>query len=116
MTHWEMNKAIAEHLGWKSVHVYEDDAGPPIHCGIPPGSSSSHSKIPRYSEDLNAMHEAEKAAFKSSTLWLEFACNILSVLEAADMSVTDGMTCVLQATAAQRAEAFLRTIGKWRGA
>ena len=114
MTPDEINRAIAEHLGWKNVHVYEDDAGPPIHCGTPPGPIPYDAVIPRYSEDLNAMREAEKTAFKSSTLWLEFACNILSVLEAADMSVTDGMTCVLQATAAQRAEAFLRTVGKWR--
>jgi len=59
---------------------------------------------PDYVYDLNAMHEAEKtltyAQGGEMTIWIQ------------------RMTCAgygpqLFATAAQRAEAFLRTLGKW---
>jgi hypothetical protein len=42
--------------------------------------------------------------------------NLMRVLEAEQMSELDGMTRILQATARQRAEAFLRTVGKWKEA
>lgn len=102
----EMDRAIAEHVG---AQFFTEDGGAFWHFVTSDGRCFG-----RPTEDLNAMHEAEKVTFKGSTLWVEFAFNILTVLEAAEMSVTDGMTCVLQATATQRAEAFLRTIGKWR--
>lgn len=60
--------------------------------------------LPDYLNDLNAMHEAEKtltyAQGGQMTMWIEH------------------MNCAgygpqLFATAAQRAEAFLRTLGKW---
>jgi hypothetical protein len=70
--------------------------------------------IPDYLNDLNAMAEAEKVSLSGSTAWLEFAVNLMRVLEAEQMSELNGMTCILQATARQRAEAFLRTIGKWK--
>ena len=62
---------------------------------------------PDYLNDLNAMASAEKAVFGSSTLWLDFSIALMRVLECAEMSELDGMTCVLQSTAAQRADAFL---------
>jgi hypothetical protein len=67
-----------------------------------------------YSSDLNSMHCAEKMALGGSTAWLEFAVNLMRVLEAEQMSKLNGMTCILQATARQRAEALLRTVGKWK--
>ena len=93
--------AIAEACGWTDIKT-----GP--YDGLPFGRRKSHQLevIPDYLNDLNAMHEAEKvlenlqeAAFRG-WLWLahnqpEFRCRIV------------------HATAAQRAEAFLRTIGKW---
>ena len=63
-------------------------------------------ELPDYLNDLNAMHEAERALNISDeqiTYWkntLEFVCN-------RDNTIT------LMATAAQRAEAYLKTIGKW---
>ena len=114
----EINRAIAEHLGWriKAIKCGDlDDA-----YWIPPGGYEDAFRNcgiipPNYSGDLNAMHEAEKAAFGSSNLWAEFAFQLISVLNASGMSELDGMTCLLQATAPQRAEAFLRVVGKWRG-
>lgn len=126
MTLWEMDAAIAQHLGWKDVHVYEDDAGPPIHCGTPPGPASRSTRIPRYSEDLNAMAEAENAVLgpryyetlKDNQLainyWLEIRRLVLRPHPGG------GTTCSeidkVRATAPQRAEALTRAIGKWRDA
>ena len=62
-----------------------------------------HDEPPNYLNDLNAMHEAEKA---------------MSVDDRNRYIDTLGITYhdswnFCTATAAQRAEAFLRTIGKW---
>jgi hypothetical protein len=52
--------------------------------------------------DLNAMHEAEKTRVmdESSVTYLEWLARL---------------SCPWCATAAQRAEAFLRTLGLWEG-
>jgi hypothetical protein len=83
--------AIAEACGWKTGYR-DPEAWHPL---------------PDYLNDLNAMHDAEKtltyAQGGEMTLWIQ------------------RMTCAgygpqLFATASQRAEAFLRTIGKWEEA
>lgn len=63
--------------------------------------------LPDYLNDLNAMHEAEKALLKIDDFcgYWETYSNVLT----AKMGCMD----IFHATAAQRAEAFLRTIGKW---
>jgi len=60
-------------------------------------------QLPDYLSDLNAMHEAEK---------------ILNTNQAADYCellrpIICGCWRLVHATAAQRAEAFLRTLGLW---
>ena len=97
--------AIAEACGWKNV-----DAGSGRVWGVTTRHKGTPSEfdvcvdVPNYPFDLNAMHEAEKtltyAQGGEMTLWIQ------------------RMTCAgygpqLFATASQRAEAFLRTIGKW---
>jgi hypothetical protein len=65
---------------------------------------SPHGKrgeLPDYLNDLNAMHEAENLVFRSAQQRRDYA-------DALD----DGNGGHF-ATAAQRARAFLRTIGKW---
>jgi hypothetical protein len=63
-------------------------------------------ECPDYLNDLNAMHEAEKVFLKMETLcfWETYSNRLTTSL---------GCTDIFHATAAQRAEAFLRTIGKW---
>jgi hypothetical protein len=62
--------------------------------------------LPDYLNDLNAMHEAEKVLnekqdhIMNDTLW----------------DMCEGRKYLWHATASQRAEAFLRTIGKWQEA
>jgi hypothetical protein len=69
--------------------------------------------IPDYLNDLNAMHEAEKV------LTYEQAEEFVEQLYLADQknnlaeNPPPWRFNVASATAAQRAEAFLRTIGKW---
>mgnify|MGYP000895397431 CR=1 FL=1 len=98
--------AIAEACGWtnvaprivKNVKHQGDD--------ITVGIWSDNGWIPDYLNDLNAMHEAEKVLnekqdhIMNDTLW----------------DMCEGRKYLWHATAAQRAEAFLRTIGKWEEA
>ena len=58
---------------------------------------------PDYCNDLNAMHEAEKVL--TADQWYEY-----------DRLMPLRNPQKMHATAAQRAEAFLRTLGKWEEA
>ena len=71
---------------------------------------------PDYCNDLNAMHEAEKAVFRSSNLWQKFVFELIETSGGSGMCELDGLCCLAQSAARQRAEAFLRTLGKWEEA
>lgn len=94
----EINAAIAESLGWSLV-------GTSIRAGRPPGADYVGSEfIPNYCNDLNAMHEAEKSISKEQ---IDNYCDLL-------WPKGYGWFYAIHTTARQRAEAFLRTIGKWK--
>jgi hypothetical protein len=76
--------AIAEACGWKDEIV------------------KAFHGLPDYLNDLNAMHEATQSLKKDQLRWYR---NRLIELT--------GTFEAIDATAPQRAEAFLRTIGKW---
>ena len=102
MTPEKQRIAIAEACGWKwearikgSIKVWNK----------PPLMVFYDSELPNYLNDLNAMHEAEKVLTSSQEK--EY------VNDLDWMSERWGGTVF--ASAAQRAEAFLRTIGKWEG-
>jgi len=80
--------AIAEACGWKTGYR-DPEAWHPL---------------PDYLNDLNAMHDAEKVLFGRKD-WS--ACTYDEHINVATSSWK------WNATASQRAEAFLRTIGKW---
>ena len=61
-------------------------------------------ECPDYLNDLNAMHEAEKI--------FDHALYCRYINELCDVTIK-GNNSMYMATAAQRAEAFLRTIDKW---
>jgi hypothetical protein len=88
MTKEEQRIAIAEVCGWKTGYR-DPEAWHPL---------------PDYLNDLNAMHDAEKVLnekqedIMNSTLW----------------DIMDGRKYLWHATVSQRAEAFLRTVGKWK--
>jgi hypothetical protein len=74
-------------------------------------------ELPDYLGDLNACHEMEKVLFAKNDwrlirayfFWLSPNLHSDDALDGDDWKLC-------HATAAQRAEAFLRTIGKWEGA
>lgn len=67
---------------------------------------ASQGVLPDYLNDLNAMHDAEKALGLSYDRWTR---ELRAICER-------DRRCIESATASQRAEAFLRTIGKWEEA
>jgi hypothetical protein len=80
-------------------------------------------ELPDYLSDLNAMHEAEKALPAESRI--NYPMQLLHIIWRPEPKLipepergwwqitTHEMPMLLGATAAQRAEAFLRTLGKW---
>jgi hypothetical protein len=103
MTNEQINIAIAEALG-KAVE-WHDEA--PYWLGmwssVGEGNESFAEFNPAY--DLNAMHEAEKTL--DDYQYFNYCRHHLPDTQRSEMA--QGRT----ATARQRAEAFLRTIGKW---
>jgi hypothetical protein len=107
--------AIAEACGWKDIkdtnHESVDISSRSISywsglTGVPPEFIHyewNRVIIPDYLNDLNAMHEAEKV--------LILDCEWATYLDRLSVIVAEGS--LVHATAAQRAEAFLRTVGKW---
>jgi len=92
MTNEQINIAIAEACGWDS----DDIARGYTLCQFT-------EYVPDYCNDLNAMHEAEKVLMRADLLF-EYGMHI---------SIDHKYDYLLRATARQRAEAFLRTLGKW---
>lgn len=89
MTNDQINAAIAEACGWEEgVERYVQNLplmkAPPDYC-----------------TDLNAMHEAEKTIYKHHNLWSAYYYHVGAGAQG------------LHATARKKAEAFLRTLGKW---
>lgn len=75
------------------------------------GPESSPTSPPDYCNDLNAMHEAEKHLLKVKVeIFVE---NIREIVFDTEVSEEEFNFFLVHATAAQRAEAFLKTIGKW---
>jgi hypothetical protein len=114
--------AIAEACGWKDIkdtnHESVDIESRSITywsglTGVPPEFIHyewNRVIIPDYLNDLNAMHEVEKVLSRGEHYYQtgEFGLYV----ENLDL-VRCGRLHLIEATAAQRAEAFLRTIGKW---
>ena len=93
MTDEQINIAIAKACGWDN-----DD----IERGYTLCQFSEI--VPDYCNDLNAMHEAEKIF--DNALYCRYIDELCT-------QAIKGKNSMYLATAAQRAEAFLKTIGKW---
>ena len=103
---------IAERCGWKRGQIKEYsfvNSGDEIareRWFTPDGIPTR--KLPDYPNDLNAMHEAIMAL--PDTVRLSFNHNLMNILHPNDAFILDR---TINATAAQRAEAFLRAFGDW---
>jgi hypothetical protein len=75
-----------------------------INVAIWQACAPNSSVIRNYFTDLNAMHEIESQLDNAS--WWIFVEKLTSICGA-------GVALCISSTAMQRAEAFLRTIGKW---
>ena len=115
--------AIAEACGWTKCRLAIKGAGAPERgkspYGVPPRRGYEVS-LPNYTQDLNAMHEVEETLTEHE--WNQMFEWLIHI-RWRDANATErhgiGKQKALspsRATAAQRAEAFLRTIGKWEGA
>lgn len=71
------------------------------------GGADTWARVPLYLTDLNAMHEAEKV-LTTTALCDEYNSRLESMMDIGDPSGWKW-----HATAAQRAEAFLRTLNLW---
>ena len=100
----EQRIAIAEVCGWKLTP-----------CAQNPNQSTwqyggATIEIPDYLNDLNAMHEAEKVLSRAQRVaFVSALCGVVG-LTWRPTSHFD----TIHATAAQRAEAFLKTLNKWK--
>ena len=104
--------AIAKACGWQKVR--ETSFGlfgcrPEADISVFSDEYLCAGPVPDYLSDLNAMHEAEKVLSDSQCKKYR---DVL-VAEVIGWSAYENELIAIHATAAQRAEAFLRTIGKW---
>lgn len=98
--------AIAEACGHKNIakHLVCEGTGMDFeewYSGIPDKGGYA---LPDYLHSLEAMHEAEMVLAMNIMNLTVYCVSLLGMY---------GETGAVTATAAQRAEAFLRTIGKW---
>jgi len=88
-----------------------------IEKNIRPALHGNIHRPPReFCNDLNAMHEGERSL--NSQHVQDYTLNLLRVTnnDGTRFHGTLGCFAHVHATARQRAEAFLRTLGKWEGA
>ena len=118
MTAEKQRIAIAEACGWKLIlaDCWEKDGRYAGVCGRP-----DYAQLPDYLNDLNAMHEAEKV-LRSQGQFGEYTFTLAGLNDAAwkhganfaRIAWESMLFRVAQSTAAERAEAFLRTLNLWK--
>ncbi len=102
--------AIAKACGWKLVTdnpEYNPEYEPyweDLKGNMVAVSNGVH-RLPDYLNDLNAMHEAEDTMYDGQ-LWIEYEIELTTAM--------DHVGWQFHATAAQRAEAFLKALNLWK--
>ena len=94
--------AIAEACGWTNCYV--NTSG--FLMGFSP-KEAYRDLLPDYLNDLNEMNDAE-GILSEDQWWPRYYDNLADVVGG-----TYYQRCIVSATAAQRAEALLKTLGKW---
>mgnify|MGYP006265665975 CR=1 FL=1 len=104
MTNQQINERIAVICGWKKCACNDE------HCGawFPPGDFEPELGVPDYANDLNAMAEAAKTLAPEPFIRRKY-------IQTLDVITGDQWNTV-DATARQRAEAFLRAHNQWEEA
>lgn len=107
--------AIAKACGWKWLRTVTNQQGESWDAyqrGDEIGSVFTGT-LPNYPADLNAMHEAEKAVILISDELTVKYFNALSCFAGPNSRSIQDSAKIFCATAAQRAEAFLKCLGLW---
>jgi hypothetical protein len=99
MTNEQINAEIAKACGWTNVTAAHRSGR------APNADYVGYEFYPDYCADLNAMHEAEGTLSTAN----------MYVMEVQLKRVLSAREFYFHAIARQRAEAFLRTLGKWEG-
>ena len=81
----------------------------------PTGELVTHNSIPDYLADLNACHEMEKVLTVAQRVTYAHQMGLLLTGGSVGRAIPNWWV-IHEATAAQRAEAFLRTLGLWEDA
>jgi hypothetical protein len=123
MTNEEINIAIAEACGWTDCVLVESIK---LSKGFPPPNNppsygtyeNGMAQLPNYCNDLNAMHEAVIEIFQDASMQLDYSRTLIFVIKKLSPICKRFFSDfdLANATARQRAEAFLKTLGKWEGA
>lgn len=116
MTKQEQRIAIAEACGWTIIGITVFFG--PILSGAHPNEENAPIEIPHYVDDLNAMHIAEEILNERQIgdyhFWiLDNDYTMATQFVPGCCPTARQLWFLTHATAAQRSEAFLRTIGKW---
>ena len=111
MTPEQQRIAIAEACGWTPVQCRNCK---PSVCTCDTDKPNPNTP-PDYLNDLNAMHEAEKMLYRDPNSPKKYTQQIKNAIrrEAGVTKAQMDFDVCITATAAQRAEAFLKTINKW---
>lgn len=117
MTNQQINIEIAKACGWRTVDAY---AGAVQWAGRweqgNPSPVETSTSIPNYAESLDAMHQAENLLDNPDHRFTDDLKGSLSLYDKYAIFLSELFGRSIRATAAQRAECFLRVIGKWRDA
>lgn len=120
MNKTDQDLAIAHACGWRFNPSYTraNDDEQPSGAWIAPGVEGGFFNVPAYSTSLNAMHDAETAMEGNESFVVNYNAHLVRIVHDANLDAFHAGKItvagkVWHATAAQRAEAFLRTINKW---
>lgn len=107
MTDQQIRIALAEGCGWIKVREHWEKDGQSAFLN----DCIHYQQLPDYAKSLDAMHEAEKTLEDSENRGVSFYFEMLHKVVG---SLSDNPQWrMIHATARQRAEALLRTLGKW---
>jgi hypothetical protein len=109
MTNEQKQITIAEACGWEILDaplLYGDFA-----CYAKDSSGQEFPGIPDYLTDLNAMHEAEDRLTDGQCQ--RYISALIDVVQAESTEDYREVFAIAHATAAQRADAFIKTLNLW---
>lgn len=109
MTPQQINEAIAKEQGWKHSPIHNTWYPPWLH----PMSNVLAHTLPNYYNDLNAMHEVEKTLTDEEYQDLFENLYLAACRTTGPEDTYKYKRAWVSATAAQRAEAYLKVKGLW---